>query len=75
MKGQPDGIAPCLIGVPEGACDQMSACVAGHPIADDPAGEKVEDHAKVEPVVVDFEVCNVADPDLVGTLRSELLLQ
>lgn len=75
MKGQPDGIASCLIGVPEGACDQMSACVAGHPIADDPAGEKVEDHTKVEPVVVDFEICNITDPDLVGTLRDELLLQ
>lgn len=75
MKGQPGGIAPCLIGVPEGACDQMSACVAGHPIADDPAGEKVENHAKVEPVVVDFEACNVAYLDLVGTIRGELLLQ
>ena len=36
---------------------------------------KSKDDAEIDPVAFDFEVCNIADPDLVGTLRGELLLQ
>ena len=75
MKGQSGGIAPRLIGGPEGACDQMGAGVAGHPVADNPAGEEIEDNAEVEPVVVDLKVGDVADPDLVGAVCGEMLLQ
>ena len=41
-------------------------------MADDFAGEEVENDAKIYPVIVDFEVCNIADPNLVRMVGSEL---
>ena len=44
-------------------------------MADDFAGEEVENDAKIYPVIVDFEVCNIADPNLVWMVGSELAFQ
>ena len=44
-------------------------------MADDLAGEKIQDDAKVDPVVVDFKICDVTDPDLVGAICGELPFQ
>ena len=55
VKSEAAGIAALPKSGPEGAGDQIRACVAGYPIADDLAGEKIKDDAKVDPVVVDFK--------------------
>ena len=75
MKGQTGGIAPRLIGGPEGTCDQMGAGVAGYPVTDDSAGEEIEDNAEIEPVVVDLKVGDVTDPDLIGMVCGKLSFQ
>lgn len=75
VKSETAGIAAFPKSGPEGAGDQVRACVAGYPIADDLAGEKIQDDTKVDPVVVDFKICDVTDPDLVGAVCGELLIQ
>ena len=75
VKSETAGIAAFPKSGPEGAGDQVRACVAGYPIADDLAGEKIQDDTKVDPVVVDFKICDVTDPDLVGAVCGEMLLQ
>ena len=71
VKSETAGIAAFPKSGPEGAGDQVRACVAGYPIADDFAGEKIQDDTKVDPVVVDFKICDVTDPDLVGAVCGE----
>ena len=75
VKSEAAGITAFPKSGPECAGDQVRACVAGHPIADDLAGEKIQDDAKVDPVVIDLEIRNVTDPDLVGAICGELPFQ
>ena len=75
VKSETAGIAAFPKSSPERAGDQVRACVAGYPMADDLAGEKIPDDTKVDPVVVDFKICDVTDPDLVGTVCGELPFQ
>ena len=75
MKSETVGISAVPECGSEGAGDQIRACVAGYSITNDLAGEKIQDDAKVDPVVVDLEICDVTDPDLVGAVCGELLIQ
>lgn len=75
VKSEAAGIAALPKSGSESAGDQVRACVVGYPIADDLAGEQIQDDAKVDPVVVDLEIRNVTDPDLIGAVCGELLIQ
>ena len=42
---------------------------------DDLAGVQIQDDTKIDPVAFDLEVCNIADPDLIGMLYRKLPFQ
>lgn len=72
VKSETAGIAAFPKSGPERAGDKVRACVAGYPMANNLAGEKIQDDTKVAPVIVDLKTCNVTDPNLVGTVCGEL---
>ena len=72
VKSQATGIAAFPESGSECAGDQICTGIAGYSITDDLAGEKVENDAEIHSVIVDFEVCNIADPNLVRMVGSEL---
>ena len=75
VKSQTTGIAAFPESGSECAGDQICTGIAGYSITDDFVGEQVENDAEIHPVVIDFEVCNIADPNLVWMVGSELALQ
>lgn len=75
VKSQTIGIAAFTESGSECAGDQICTGIAGYSITDDLAGEQVENGAEIHPVVIDFEVCNIADPNLIWMVGSELAFQ
>ena len=75
VKSQTTRIAAFTESGSECAGDQISTGIAGYSITDDFAGEQVENDAEIHPVVIDFEGCNIADPNLVWMVGSELAFQ
>ena len=75
VKSQATGIAAFPESGSECAGDQICTGIAGYSITDDFAGEQVENDAEIHPVVIDFEGCNIADPNLVWMVGSELAFQ
>ncbi len=68
MKSQSMRFATLLIGRPECSHDQMRTGIAGYPVPDYFTRVHVQNDAKIGPVVLDFELCNIADPYLVGII-------
>jgi hypothetical protein len=56
----------------QGVQDQLGAEVVGHRPADDPAGERVQDHGEVQPALTGALLGDVSDPQAVGSWWTEL---
>ena len=59
VKSQATGIAAFPESGSECAGDQICTGIAGYSITDDFAGEEVENDTEIDPVVIDFEGCNI----------------
>ena len=59
VKSQATGIAAFPESGSECAGDQICTGIAGYSITDDFAGEEVENDTEIDPVVLDFEGCNI----------------
>ena len=71
VKGQTLRIASFCISSTESGCDKTGTGCAGYSIPDDFAGEEVNDSAKIDPCIFDFEVSNIAHPYLVWMIRGK----
>ena len=58
----------------ESGSHKLCAIFLGYSMSDDFAGEQVENHAYVKIVAFDFKTGNVTDPNLIGRLSLESLL-
>jgi hypothetical protein len=56
----------------QGVQDQLGAQVLSHRPADDPAGERVEDHGEVQPALTGALLGDVSDPQAIGSWWTEL---
>ena len=59
VKGQTLRIASFCISSTKSGCDKTGTGCAGYSIPDDFAGEEVNDSAKIDPCIFDFEVSNI----------------
>ena len=64
-------IASFCISSTESGCDKTGTGCAGYSIPDDFAGEEVDNSAKIDPSIFDFEVSNIAHPYLVWMIRGK----
>ena len=75
MKGQVFRSAALLICIPKCRCDQIRTGVARYPVPNDLTRVEIENDAQINPVVTDFEVCNVTDPYLIRVVSGKLSCQ
>ena len=68
------GTALC-VSFPEGGCDKAGAHGMGYTVSHAPAGKQVDDGVKIDSGIVDLEIGDIADPYLIGTIRSKMPLQ
>ena len=72
VKDQALGFTALPICVSECSGHKIGTGIARYSPTNNFAREQVENHTKVKPVSIDFKVCNVADPNLIGTLSGKL---
>ncbi len=68
VKSQAMRVATFLIGCPECSHDQMRAGIAGYSVTDYFTSVHIQNNTEIDPVVLDFELCNIADPYLIGMI-------
>lgn len=73
VEGQLCGIAVFRISFPESGRDNPCVGRMGDAIPNDPAGKQVDDGAKIDSGMIDFEIGDIADPYLIGSLFSKML--
>lgn len=71
MKCQIFWLAAFLISISKCGGNQVGTGVTRYSVTYDPAGIEVQNDTEIYPIVVNPKVCNVTDPYLVWTLRSE----
>ena len=75
MEGQLREIAALRISFREGGRDKPCAGGVGYTIPHNPTGKQVDDGAKIDSGMIDFEIGDIADLYLVGMIRSKMPLQ
>ena len=75
VKGQTLRIASFCISSTESGCDKTGTGCAGYPIPYDFTGEEVDNSAKIDPCIFDFEVSNIAHPYLIWVIRGKFSME
>lgn len=75
MEGQLFRIAAFCISFSESGGDKPGAGRMGGAIPHNPAGKQVDDGAKIDSGMIDFEIGDIAGPYLIGPISSKMPLQ
>ena len=75
MKYQRLRGVPALECLPERRGDEVGAVLGGYPVCHNLAGKKIEDHADLKIILVDFNTGHVTDPSAVRRVRLKLPLK
>ena len=74
MKNEAVGGSTFFKGMFKRRCYQMCTLIFGNLVTYDFSGKQIDDDTKIQWVIVDFEIGNIADPNLVWPFRSKILL-
>ena len=66
---------PFPICLPECCCDQFGTGDSGYPVGDDPPREQVQNDGDIIVFAFQLVASDIADPDLVGSFRSKVLIE